>query len=137
MFVRNCGHEILWAPPWFSDFNPIELLLSYIKKQVALQYSKFTTFTQIRDRLSKELVKSYTEIRNAIISNVITHVQNLVGNQAETIPLKEEVIDELPTSSDPISTEDSENTVPDSSDEDQPSQPQRNYLQDKDCLTSY
>ena len=61
---------------------------------MALRYSKLTTFAQVQDRLANEFVELYTEKGKVIISNKISHVQNLVRKHAETMPHEEEITDE-------------------------------------------
>ena len=48
------GHQILFTPPYHSDFHPIELVWALIKGNVGRQYNANTTLEIVHNRLMDE-----------------------------------------------------------------------------------
>ena len=47
------GHEVLYCPPHYSDFQPIETVWAIVKGDVGRQYSTETTFKDVLERLKR------------------------------------------------------------------------------------
>jgi hypothetical protein len=51
------GHQVLFTPPYHSDFQPIELVWALIKGNVGHQYNTNTTLDIVHNRLMDEFQK--------------------------------------------------------------------------------
>ena len=79
------GYEILWSPPCFSDLNPIEFLLAFMKKRIAVQYSKDTSLTDVEQRLKTEFQHMYTDSGSKFIGKIVHLAAHLQMVEEEDI----------------------------------------------------
>ncbi len=47
------GHAVLFAPPCYSDLQPIKLLWALDQRAVARKYKKGVTFTEVTNHLAE------------------------------------------------------------------------------------
>lgn len=50
-YARSLGHDVLYTPPYHSDFQPIEYLWAEVKGKVARQYTNETRLGDVEARL--------------------------------------------------------------------------------------
>lgn len=61
------GHEVLYTPPRYSDFQPIELVWTAVKGEVGRQYTTQTSFTDVHTRL----VTAFDNLRSSTVEGCI------------------------------------------------------------------
>ena len=83
--AHESGHEILWSPPCFSDLNPIDFLWAFMKKRIAVQYSKDTSLADVEQRLKTEFRHLYTDSGSKFIGNIIRHAERMFAAHLQTV----------------------------------------------------
>ena len=83
--AHESGHEILWSPPCFSDPNPIKFLRAFMKKRVAVQYSKDTSLVDVEQRLKTKFQHLYTDSGSKFIGNIIRQAERMVAAHLQTV----------------------------------------------------
>ena len=59
--AKESGHKVIFAPPHYSDLQPIELLWARLKNSAGRQYIKSTTLEDVKQRLNRQFETLETE----------------------------------------------------------------------------
>ncbi|KAG9400550.1 hypothetical protein AC1031_010764 [Aphanomyces cochlioides] len=76
--AKDRGHEVVFTPPYHSDFQPIEMIWSIVKGAVGRQYNTSTKFPDVRERLDRE----FDCLRSGVIYDCIRHTERKVIDMA-------------------------------------------------------
>ncbi len=68
------SHEVLFIPPSWSEFQPIERIWALANLEIGKLYSDTTTFIQVTQRLDAAFAN--LEQKQVTIGKVITHIEN-------------------------------------------------------------
>ena len=72
------GHEVLFTPPYHSDFQPIELVWEIMKGGVGRKYSSSTTLADICCRLNAEFASLQTTKGKKLIHQCTQHAHRII-----------------------------------------------------------
>ncbi|EGZ23418.1 hypothetical protein PHYSODRAFT_482242 [Phytophthora sojae] len=75
--AKKKGHEVVFTPPHYSDLQPIEFVWANVKGEVGRQYTKDTTFQQVRSRLDTAFKTLSSKTDQGCIDKARAHLVDL------------------------------------------------------------
>ena len=88
LLANEKGHRFFWSSPCFSDFNPIELLWAYTKRNKALQSSNSTALADAYRILTACLEHLNTVEGSVHIVNMFSHVEMVMHRFSANMELE-------------------------------------------------